>query len=222
MRIRTFALALLLAAVVLAGCANNNTPSTSTTTSSSSTTTTSSSTSTTTTIVTPTLPLGTATISKVYVLSSPDRVATGGSANVCWRVEGTGTIPHTAIHYDVASHPNATAFSDYVGGARYPGGALTPDPLGYKLPNVFCTTVPVTTNTYYRAHALILERLVETIERFVDCQYLRGVPAAYRRMMKAEPSGRLRRLLESFDAQDPISAFKTLTPMLKKNRAAGI
>ena len=63
--------------------------------------------------------------------------------------------------------------------------------------------------------AFILERLVETIERFVDCQYLRGVPAAYRRMMNAEPSGRLRRLLESFDAQDPISALETLTPMLR-------
>ncbi len=63
--------------------------------------------------------------------------------------------------------------------------------------------------------AYILERLVETVERFVDCQHLRGIPTAYRRTMKAEPSGRLRQILESFDNKDPISALRTLTPMLR-------
>src|SRR5438093_939798 len=101
MRTNSIAIVLLLAGIALAGCANNNT-STSTTTSSSSTTTSSSTTSTTTLPTTPTTPAmnGTATITAVYVVSAPVSLTAGTPGKVCWRVEGSGTAAHVAVHTD--------------------------------------------------------------------------------------------------------------------------
>src|SRR5205823_2452156 len=109
------------------------------------------------TVTTPTVLPGGAAISKVFVLSAPDRVAPGSQANVCWRVEGSGKIPHTAIHFDAASHPNSTAFADYVGGAGYPGDGTTPAAAGYVTPGPFCSNLkmPASGAIYFRAHELV-------------------------------------------------------------------
>ena len=61
----------------------------------------------------------------------------------------------------------------------------------------------------------ILERLIASIERFIDCQFLHGLPPAYRRMMNAEPTGRLARFLEPFDTSDPLPALAQLSPILR-------
>jgi hypothetical protein len=88
------------------------------------------------------------------VLSAPDRVAPGARAEVCYRVEGSGTIPHVAVHFDSVSHPNASAFSEYAGGAAYPGGGANSPQV--TLPGVFCAnlTAPASGTLFYRAHAL--------------------------------------------------------------------
>jgi uncharacterized protein (DUF427 family) len=91
----------------------------------------------------------------VDVVAAPTRAEPGDPTPVCFRVEGTGHLPHVAVHWDTASHPNATTFADYKGGAVYPGGAAVASPAGYDLPGTFCTTIPPQTQTiYYRAHAL--------------------------------------------------------------------
>jgi hypothetical protein len=143
----------LLAA--LAGCASSNNsgnpPATSTPTETTATTTTPTAT-TTPTVSTPSAGLATT----VTVLSAPVRVAANGNATVCWKVDGTGHVPHTAVHYDTTSHTGATVtFSDYKGGAMYPGNKSAVDPAGYDLPGTFCTNVPVGTQTvYFRAHVI--------------------------------------------------------------------
>lgn len=65
------------------------------------------------------------------------------------------------------------------------------------------------------APAYILEHLVNTAELFVDCQQLRGIPLAYRRMMQAEPSGRLSRFFEPFHVVDPVATLGTVSPLLE-------
>lgn len=106
---------------------------------------------------TPPTPVANATpasLTGVTVVSLTDSVATGGTADVCWRVDGSGTIGHTAIHFDTTSHPNATAFADYAGGAIYPNnGPATGVP--YALPGTFCAQLPsLNATVYLRAHAL--------------------------------------------------------------------
>lgn len=183
MKLQTSLLALLVVAVAFAGCADDadngdGTPTTSTPATTPATTTpaattpagTTPATTTpaattpvtttpaTTTPATPTSggnPANNASITRVVVLSAPDRVAANATAEVCFLVEGSGSIPHVAVHWDTASHPNAGAFSEYVGGAAYPGGgAASPRA---TLPGVFCSnlTAPASGTLYYRAHALI-------------------------------------------------------------------
>lgn len=65
------------------------------------------------------------------------------------------------------------------------------------------------------APAYILEQLVNAVEGFVDCQQLRGIPLAYRRMMQVETSGRLSRLFEPFHVVDPVAVLGTLSPLLE-------
>lgn len=176
MRSGTLLLVSLLVASALAGCASNDgtttttTPATTSSTPVSSTPTSTTPTSTTPATPTPTTPAATtATIGSVVVLSAPDRVPANSQADVCFRVEGAGEIPHVAVHYDNASHPNATSFTEYAGGAAYPGGAGSSPKA--QLPAVECVKVPVGTSTvYYRAHALNPPNLPGTlsVEKRID------------------------------------------------------
>lgn len=94
------------------------------------------------------------TVRAVYVVSAPENVTAGQDANVCWRVEGTGTIAHTAIHWDIASHPNATAFSEYPNAIYRNNGPATLSG-NFQLPGVFCAAIrQVNQTVHFRAHAL--------------------------------------------------------------------
>gem|GEM_PF-3356318 len=99
-------------------------------------------------------PLANGTVSSVEVVWAPERVDAGADANVCWRVEGTGTIAHTAIHWDPASHPNSTLFSDYAN-AVYPDNGPATLTGHFQVPGVFCGAIKAINQTvYFRAHAL--------------------------------------------------------------------
>jgi hypothetical protein len=87
----------------------------------------------------------------------PTSAAAGSNFTVCWRVEGTGTVPHTAIHTDDESHAgDATAtFADYDKATYYPGNAT--GQVAVDLPGTFCTSVQVPDtagNLYLRAHVI--------------------------------------------------------------------
>jgi hypothetical protein len=96
-------------------------------------------------------------ITSVAITSSPVRADPGATVTVCWQVDGRGTIPHTAAHWDTQSHGDDATFNDYDGGASYPGNGTSPAPGGYELPATFCTGLPMsaTGNLYWRGHALI-------------------------------------------------------------------
>lgn len=161
-------LTILLVAATFAGCANNDTPPTTTPTASPSATPTATPSATPTLVptVTPTItpiatptvtptaipPAATATVTKVYVVSSPEKVSNETTAQVCWRVEGTGTISHTALHFDTASHPDGS-FSAYPQ-AVYPNNG--PAVGTHRLPGAFCANLgPLNATTYYKAHAMV-------------------------------------------------------------------
>lgn len=157
-------LAIVLVAAALAGCANGGDDKTTTPTSTGTTPTTSATPTPTSTVptvtppsvpVTPTTPVGgivAASVSRVYVVSSPEHAANGTNADVCWRVEGTGTITHTALHFDTASHPDGdfAAYRDAV----YPNNG--PAVGQHKLPGVFCAKIgPISGTVYYKAHGMV-------------------------------------------------------------------
>lgn len=157
-------LAMLLLGGALAGCADND-QGTPTPTPTATTTATPSPTPTTTTSVVPTVtptlptPAGNLTNSSsgLFVRSIPTNLTAGQNATICWTVNGTGRIPHTALHFDNESHPNSTSFQDYDKGAIYPGNATSADPAGYAVPGEFCANlmVPETGSLYFRAHVLV-------------------------------------------------------------------
>jgi hypothetical protein len=74
---------------------------------------------------------------------------------VCWHVDGTGNVPHTAIHYDTTPHPGSgVKFGDYRN-AAYPNNQTAQASAGYNLPGDFCTNLPVATqDVYFRAHVI--------------------------------------------------------------------
>lgn len=92
-----------------------------------------------------------ATVSRVYVVSAPEKAANGTSPQVCWRVEGTGTISHTALHWDTAPKGDAS-FSAYAN-AVYPNNG--PAAGTHRLPGTFCATLAVDQTVYYKAHAMV-------------------------------------------------------------------
>lgn len=96
-------------------------------------------------------------ITGVEVLSAPASVEEGGEATVCWLVEGRGTIPHTAVHWDNQSHAgDRVQFGDYGPQVGYPDNNSAQDPDGYEIPQTFCTNISVQNDTvYFRAHAMI-------------------------------------------------------------------
>jgi len=106
----------------------------------------------------PTVPATSVTepsIRAVYVVSLTDSVGPGADAEVCWRVEGNGAIGHTAVHFDAASHPNATSFTEYAGGTVYPNNSAPASSATFALPGTFCGEIRgVRATTYLRAHAL--------------------------------------------------------------------
>lgn len=152
-------IAIVLVAAAVAGCARNGdttptpTPGAATTPTGATPT---GATPTVTPPVSPTIPIEDVQpeVRAVYVTSLTDSVAPNGTATVCWRVEGSGTIPHTAVHFDSESHPNSTLFGEYDLGAVYPDDGA---PLGrtFEIPATFCGEMrDLTTTTYLRPHVL--------------------------------------------------------------------
>lgn len=71
------------------------------------------------------------------------------TVTVCWRVNGTGTIPETSVLTDTAERNSST----YGGPTYYPDNAS--GPVVVSLPNDFCTGVklPATGDLFLRAYA---------------------------------------------------------------------
>lgn len=104
------------------------------------------------------------TISAVAFTKTPANAAEGSRPVVCWRVDGTGKIPHTAVHFDSVSRASASAFSAYQGGAAYPNNATMASEV--TLPGSFCTSIQLNSTMkagsklYLRAHALAGQKSV--------------------------------------------------------------
>jgi hypothetical protein len=98
----------------------------------------------------------TGTATSIVVLDPPASGPSGSPVTVCWRVEGTGNVAHTALHWDNQSHATTTRFSDYAGKASYPGNQTSAAAAGYDLPGTFCSNLvaPTANTLYYRAHVI--------------------------------------------------------------------
>jgi hypothetical protein len=96
---------------------------------------------------------GTPNISAVTVTDAPTSGAPGATVEVCWHVEGSGDIPHTALHFDNETHGTSGTFSDYGMAAAPPSDASAP----FSLPGDFCAdvTLPQTGPYYFVAHAMV-------------------------------------------------------------------
>lgn len=158
-------LAIVIVAAAFAGCTGNKTtptPTSNTVTPSATPAATPTATGTVPTVtpaVTPVVPtpvgnLTQPSLASIHVVSLTDAVATGGTADVCWRVDGNGTLGHTAVHFDTVSHPNATSFTEYPQ-AVYPDNGPATTTGTFKLPGTFCAQLKTLNQTIYlRAHAL--------------------------------------------------------------------
>lgn len=155
---------LLVIAVALAGCARDGGDTTVTPTTTTGTPTPATSTPATTpgvpTVTPPLTPPTTpspggvvaASVDRVYVVSSPEKAANGTQADVCWRVEGSGTISHTALHWDTSPHAEGT-FADFPN-AVYPNNGAAVGT--HALPGTFCARIgPINATVYYKAHAMV-------------------------------------------------------------------
>lgn len=113
----------------------------------------------------------------VSVTRTPDNAPPNTQQVVCWRVEGSGTIPHTAIHTDTTSHPGSGSFSDYAGTTYYPNNASSAS--NVNIPGEFCTAVAVgTQDLYFRAHAMQAAPGVISPERRIAVRESTAVIAA--------------------------------------------
>lgn len=65
------------------------------------------------------------------------------------------------------------------------------------------------------APRIALERIVDAIDRFVDVQEFRGLPKTYQRLIAAEQSGRLAKIVGADSERDPLEELKRLTPVLQ-------
>lgn len=154
----------LLATAALAGCTtgDDGTNTASPTTTSPATTSPATTPAATPVTSPPTTPDGTTssgtTVDDVYVVSLTDSLDAPGTVNVCWHVAGTGTVPHTAVHYDTQSHPGSTAFGDYELGAIYPDNGPASG-VTHALPGTFCGTIPANDTLYLRAHVLVPDQV---------------------------------------------------------------
>jgi hypothetical protein len=104
---------------------------------------------------TPSNEKGQGTASAVRITGSPATANPNSNVIVCWHVDGSGNIPHVALHWDTVSHAGASAtFQDYKNTA-YPDNRTQAATDGYDLPGGFCTAIPMgSDDLYYRAHAL--------------------------------------------------------------------
>jgi plastocyanin len=97
----------------------------------------------------------------VEITDAPASAPAGSKATVCWAVSGTGTVPHTAIHWDDTSHAAETprTFQLYDLGASYPNNGTSAAPSGYLVEPTgtrFCTaaTMPTTGSIFVVAHVM--------------------------------------------------------------------
>ncbi|MFO1533636.1 MAG: hypothetical protein ABR562_08105 [Thermoplasmatota archaeon] len=95
------------------------------------------------------------------IVSIPASAPAGSMATVCWTISGTGTVPHTAIHWDTETHATASprTFTLYDAGASYPGNQSQANPSGYTLQATgsrFCTaaTMPASGSVFVVAHVI--------------------------------------------------------------------
>jgi vacuolar-type H+-ATPase catalytic subunit A/Vma1 len=65
------------------------------------------------------------------------------------------------------------------------------------------------------APRIALQCITDALEAFVDVQGLRGLPDAYQRLVAAEPSGMLTKILGERGATDPVEELTRLSPMLE-------
>jgi hypothetical protein len=65
------------------------------------------------------------------------------------------------------------------------------------------------------APRLALDRIISALDQYADMQKFRGMPTAYRRLVDAEPTGRLAKLLGPQPEGDPILQLGRLSPVLE-------
>ena len=65
------------------------------------------------------------------------------------------------------------------------------------------------------APRMALEHVIDALDQVVDAQSVRRLPISYQRILAAEPTGRLSKLLGVDDAPDVLDQLRRLTPLLK-------
>lgn len=153
---RALALVLvLLVAPALAGCATEDDGGTTTTTTpAAGTTTTPAATTPTATSPVTTTPATDGAASIAFVGAPPASAAPFASVELAWRIESAtaGTTPHTALHADAESHPDAATLSP----AEYPL-SYYPGEGPYAFPGEFrvALSMPAEGTLYVRPHAIV-------------------------------------------------------------------
>ena len=93
----------------------------------------------------------------VAVTSAPITVETGKAFQVSWTVNGTGTVTHSAVHYDYSSHPGTFGTDVAPAASGYPYFPKDYAAINMSAPASF--TVSITPNVtgalYFRAHAIV-------------------------------------------------------------------
>lgn len=97
----------------------------------------------------------------VEITKAPASSPAGSKATVCWSVSGTGKVPHTAIHWDDASHASEAprTFQLYDLGASYPNNQSSAASGGYSVQPTgtsFCTaaTMPASGSIFVVGHVM--------------------------------------------------------------------
>ena len=103
-------------------------------------------------------------------VQAPASVAADSSFAVSWAITGPEkAIPHTAVHYDTASHPGDFSLDVAPGDSGYP--SLTPEFASgeFNIPNTFTVSMqaPESEVLYYRVHAIIDGNNYWTSERMI-------------------------------------------------------
>ncbi len=65
------------------------------------------------------------------------------------------------------------------------------------------------------APRMALERAIDALDTVIDAQAVRRLPVSYQRILAAEPTGRISRLLGLDDVPDAIDRLRALTPLLQ-------
>lgn len=94
----------------------------------------------------------------ISVVSAPETAKVGEAFSMTWMVSGPEkTIPHTAIHYDFASHPGDFDTSVAPGASGYPGLTQEFASGQFQVPDTFTASITVEQagTLHYRAHAIV-------------------------------------------------------------------